>query len=310
MGLRFTRRITIFPGVRLNLSKSGVSLSIGPRGASITLGKRGVYGNVGLPGTGLSYRTRLDAPVRDTGHRSLSYEDVSEPLGDSPREPASEYALARQWFENPLRDLLRTRERGAIDWEARARWLEEPAPDPDEDPDAFEEYARRVSQARFAKRMVAGDRAAWEEVIREEIVNEELPVDFAFSSWVDEDSGEIRIDVELPPPEIVEPLELPVMKARELYEDVSCAMLLRFTHEIYRVIPEADDVYISGYRPGRDPATGQPVREVYLRLATDRDNFSQVNLDHVDPSKAFEALGGAKKTKRGELLPVATEPDT
>lgn len=310
MGLRFTRRITIFPGVRLNFSKGGVSLSIGPRGASITLGKRGVYGNVGLSGTGLSYRTRLDSPARRKGDGSPSLEGTSAMLGDSFREPASEYALARQWFENALRDLLRTRERGAIDWEARARWLEEPAPDPDEDPDAFEEYARRVSQARFAKRMVAGDRAAWEEVIREEIVNEELPVDFAFSSWVDEDSGEIRIDVELPPPEIVEPLELPVMKARELYEDVSCAMLLRFTHEIYRVIPEADDVYISGYRPGRDPATGQPVREVYLRLATDRDNFSQINLDHVDPSKAFEVLGGAKKTKRGELLPVATEPDT
>lgn len=309
MGLRFTRRITIFPGVRLNFSKSGVSLSIGPRGASITLGKRGVYGNVGLPGTGLSYRTRLDAPARGAA-RELTNENVAEMLGDSPRESAYEYALARQWFERALRDLLRTRERGAIDWEARARWLEEPAPDPDEDPDAFDEYARRVSQARFAKRMVAGDRAAWEEVIREEIANEQLPVDFAFSWLVDEESGEIRIDVELPPPDVVEPLELPVMKARELYEDVSCAMLLRFTHEIYRVIPEADDVYISGYRPGRDPATGQPVREIYLRLATDRDNFSQINLDHVDPSKAFEVLGGAKKTKRGELLPVATEPDT
>jgi len=62
MGFRFSKRITLLPGVRMNLSKSGASLSVGPRGASVTMGKRGVYGNVGIPGTGLSYRERLDRP--------------------------------------------------------------------------------------------------------------------------------------------------------------------------------------------------------------------------------------------------------
>lgn len=60
MGFRFSKRISILPGVSINLSRSGASLSLGPRGASVTVGKRGVYGNVGLPGTGLSYRERLD----------------------------------------------------------------------------------------------------------------------------------------------------------------------------------------------------------------------------------------------------------
>jgi hypothetical protein len=63
MGFRFQKRITLFPGVRINLSKSGASLSAGPRGASVTVGKRGVYGNVGIPGTGLSWRERLDKPA-------------------------------------------------------------------------------------------------------------------------------------------------------------------------------------------------------------------------------------------------------
>src|SRR3546814_20875583 len=48
----------------MNISKSGASLSVGPRGASVTMGKRGVYGNVGIPGSGLSYRERLDKPSR------------------------------------------------------------------------------------------------------------------------------------------------------------------------------------------------------------------------------------------------------
>ena len=60
MAFRFHRRISLFPGIRLNLGKTGVSISAGVRGASVTAGKRGIYGNVGAPGTGMSYRTRLD----------------------------------------------------------------------------------------------------------------------------------------------------------------------------------------------------------------------------------------------------------
>lgn len=62
MGFRFQKRIRLFPGVRLNLSNGSPSLSIGPRGASLTVGKRGVYANTGVPGSGFSYRTRLDKP--------------------------------------------------------------------------------------------------------------------------------------------------------------------------------------------------------------------------------------------------------
>lgn len=60
MGFRFQKRITIAPGIRLNISKSGVSTSFGPRGLSVTAGRRGTYLNMGVPGTGLSYREKLD----------------------------------------------------------------------------------------------------------------------------------------------------------------------------------------------------------------------------------------------------------
>ena len=55
MGFRFRRAVKLFPGVRLNLSKSGVSTSVGVRGAHVTLGHGQVRETVGLPGTGLSY---------------------------------------------------------------------------------------------------------------------------------------------------------------------------------------------------------------------------------------------------------------
>lgn len=83
MGFRFRRSVRLFPGVRLNFSRSGVSTSIGVRGASMTLGSRGAYANVGIPGSGLSYRTRLDAPA--------PRQRVVEPAGawPTPERPAS-----------------------------------------------------------------------------------------------------------------------------------------------------------------------------------------------------------------------------
>lgn len=60
MALRFRRRVKLLPGVHINISRSGVSTSVGVRGASMTFGKRGTYLNTGFPGTGVSWRGRVD----------------------------------------------------------------------------------------------------------------------------------------------------------------------------------------------------------------------------------------------------------
>ena len=58
MGFRFRRQLRLFPGLHLNLSCSGVSATVGVPGLRVTLGKRPAL-NVGLPGTGISYRESL-----------------------------------------------------------------------------------------------------------------------------------------------------------------------------------------------------------------------------------------------------------
>jgi len=55
LGLRLRRTIKVFPGLTLNLSKSGVSASVGVRGAKVTVGKTGIRKTVGIPGTGVLY---------------------------------------------------------------------------------------------------------------------------------------------------------------------------------------------------------------------------------------------------------------
>ncbi|TXD39296.1 DUF4236 domain-containing protein [Lujinxingia vulgaris] len=92
--MRFQKRIKVFPGVRLNLSKRGVSTTIGVRGASVTLGKRGAYANVGIPGTGISHRQKLGGSKRTSGAsgrsaaggRSTSGSNAVEVVYEAPAE--------------------------------------------------------------------------------------------------------------------------------------------------------------------------------------------------------------------------------
>jgi len=67
MGFRFQKRIRIFKGLTLNLSKSGTSWTVGGLGASVNLKDGKATGTVGIPGTGLSYRERFDNPGKGGG---------------------------------------------------------------------------------------------------------------------------------------------------------------------------------------------------------------------------------------------------
>jgi tetratricopeptide (TPR) repeat protein len=88
MGLRFYRRLRLFPGVTVNLSKTGASMSFGVRGAHYTVGPRGRRVTVGLPGTGLFYtqtdRTRRAAAPRQRGNLPTSPDETPAPAPFSP----------------------------------------------------------------------------------------------------------------------------------------------------------------------------------------------------------------------------------
>jgi hypothetical protein len=59
MPLRFSRRLSIAPGLRVNLSTHGASLSVGHCGAWYTVGPRGQRVTVGAPGTGIFWTERV-----------------------------------------------------------------------------------------------------------------------------------------------------------------------------------------------------------------------------------------------------------
>lgn len=76
MGFRFRRTIKVAPGVRLNIGKKGISTSVGRRGAGVTFGPKGTTAHVGIPGTGMSYTSKIGSKKQSTSHTS---QQVSQP---------------------------------------------------------------------------------------------------------------------------------------------------------------------------------------------------------------------------------------
>jgi hypothetical protein len=80
--MRFQKRIKLFPGVTVNLSKKGVSTSLGLTGARVTYGHGQKRTTVGLPGSGLSHSTvergvGEQLPATGEGAGALAWRTVS-----------------------------------------------------------------------------------------------------------------------------------------------------------------------------------------------------------------------------------------
>ena len=111
MALRFRRSFRVAPGIRVNFSGSGASLSVGPRGASATLGSRGTFFNAGIPGTGLSSRSRIGTPARpaadppNPGRVSVRVTVAVEDDGTIKFLDADGTPLSPEWVERAKRQM-------------------------------------------------------------------------------------------------------------------------------------------------------------------------------------------------------------
>lgn len=86
MSVRFHQNFTLFPGVRLNLGKTGISASVGVLGARVNLGQNGIRSTFGAPGTGLSV-SHFSA-----WEQNKSSKPVPSPGSPVPSPPATDVA--------------------------------------------------------------------------------------------------------------------------------------------------------------------------------------------------------------------------
>jgi hypothetical protein len=87
MPVRFRRTFTLFPGVKVNVSKGGMSITVGRKGFHLNFSKRGVRQTVGLPGSGISqtsYLYKNDPDDEETGKKSESEKEEAETAEATP----------------------------------------------------------------------------------------------------------------------------------------------------------------------------------------------------------------------------------
>jgi len=80
VGVRFRKSFKLFPGVRINLSKSGFSASLGAPGATFNVSKRGVKATYGIPGSGLSYHHTVYSFSENQPERSSKESNQRGPI--------------------------------------------------------------------------------------------------------------------------------------------------------------------------------------------------------------------------------------
>lgn len=104
MGFRIRKSISLGKGLRVNLGKSGVtSVTIGKRGAPhVTVGKGGTrFGTPIIPGTGISYETRLDKPSKKARRKNTT---MNRQQGPAPM-PAGRATLMPQQAAMPTQQM-------------------------------------------------------------------------------------------------------------------------------------------------------------------------------------------------------------
>ena len=75
MPIRFHRQFTLFPGVKVNVSKTGMSVTVGGKGFHLNFSKRGVRQTTNLPGKGLSHTSYI---LKSDGDAEEKKEDEAE----------------------------------------------------------------------------------------------------------------------------------------------------------------------------------------------------------------------------------------
>jgi hypothetical protein len=87
---RFYKRVHLFPGLSVNLSKSGPSLTVGMRGAHLTVGRSGVRRTIGIPGSGMYYTSHKG---HHTGFHSAHVETPVAPAHQAAVDFAAQGAI-------------------------------------------------------------------------------------------------------------------------------------------------------------------------------------------------------------------------
>lgn len=97
MGVRFRKSFKVAPGVRVNIGKRSVGVSVGGKGAGMSFNSRtGTRARVSVPGTGLSYSTKIGGSNKRK--KSTAKPETHSSGGDYTPPEGPLFGLRRSWL--------------------------------------------------------------------------------------------------------------------------------------------------------------------------------------------------------------------
>ena len=316
MGLRFNKRITILPGIRLNLSKSGISLSGGVKGLRATIGSNGkLTTTASLPGTGLSYQKQFGltkknkAAEKKTGQTSRQAEespaltslpDNTEAAADPSVQPSARQQLAE--YQQAIADAKQLHRHAdqPVDWNEVAS---RPAPEKTAAVSLGDEirgtgndaaYSRWQTIHQLAVRVLQGDLDAYMTACSELKPFEDLlaygsgfevGTDNAQTLTVEFDvkAGEVLPDYQLGLNAAGQLTSTPMSQSsyNDLLQDYVCSACLRIGLDGMAALPVE---YVIVHAVDRD-AAGHVTTWVSVRFY--RTTLAKMDMETIDPSAAL-----------------------
>lgn len=319
MGLRFRKSISIFPGVKLNLSKSGVSVSTGIKGVRGTINSKGkVTTSVGIPGTGVYYtkqfglnnkkkaatgatvKKEVETPAEEEVKNNTAASAVSTPEVVAPN---NQELVEYEQLVKQAQTLHQTCDE-PIDWQAVAN---RPAPE-------------KATSIGAAIRNDSADNDAytqWQTVhnLAEKVLNKDIDgyltacqelkpfgdlLDYGSGFTVGtDDANHLTVEFAVRSEEVVPDYVLSVNADQqltskpmavgsyhELVQDYVCSASLRVARDMFATLP-VETVTIHAVDNVISRITGQREDQTILSVVFDRETMNKLDMNNIDPSEAM-----------------------
>ena len=282
MGLSFRKSITILPGVKVNVSKSGLSLSAGVAGLHGSINTKGqVRGTASLPGTGVRYTKTKNIKDLLPGAEEKKKAAAAEKKAKAAEAKKAKAEEAEAKAEKPVKeeapkkpkkgdlskaimDIYAVSDK-AIDWISIKNSTSNLGY---ENWDYLKEHAGKV---------LDGDIDTYLEIIRDVNPFDELiALGSEFECGTD---NPMKMFVEC---KINADAVLEEYKAdKEIYEDYVAGLALKAARDIFALLPlwQVEVTALEG-------------EQTVLNAKFQRDSFETLNFDKLDASDTIKKLGG------------------
>ena len=318
MGLNFRKSITILPGVRLNLSKSGISASFGKKGIRQSISTTGrARTTIGIPGTGVYYTKqtnvkKLAGGLKDkiTGKKTDKGQKEEKKTSSNATDNAQIEANKQQVEEyeayvTAIKSVHKQSD-GQIDWNALNK-----GEVPTNIVKGSDEYKEWLELKEFSDEVLKGDIDSYFTIIDEVKPFDDL-LEFGSNFQVGTDDPKLlEIEFAIKSDDVVPKIEM-TLKANgdisekelsktayyDLMQDYVSSTTIRIARDAFALLP-VDTVIVHAVDNILNTATGYEEELTLLSVKFTREKLMSLNLAMVDPSDAlsqFECNMKFKKT--------------